>query len=125
MSLESLDRFNALEQLQDVRRRLEALTRSLAGAWVPSADIIEEEDHFRLLVDLPGVRPEDLELKEEDSTLTLAGVRHPIVGTYNLQERPSGHFQRSFDFGQRIQPGSAQASLKGGVLEVIVKKAMD
>lgn len=125
MSLESLDRFNALEQLQDVRRRLEALTRSLAGAWVPSADIIEEEDHFRLLVDLPGVRPEDLELKEEGTTLTLGGVRHPIVGTYNLQERPSGHFQRSFDFGQRIQPGSAQASLKGGVLEVIVKKAMD
>lgn len=125
MSLESLDRFNALEQLQDLRRRLEALTQRVAGAWVPSADIIEEEDCFKLLVDLPGVRPEDLEVREEETTLVLGGVRHPIVGAYTLQERPSGHFQRSFDFGQRIQAGSSQASLKGGVLEIVVKKALD
>ncbi|WP_027887891.1 Hsp20/alpha crystallin family protein [Meiothermus taiwanensis] len=124
----TIERFDALERLQTIRQQLDELSRRFAskealGEWVPAVDIIDENDHFRILVDVPGVKNEDLELKEEGQTITLAGIRHPQPGGFYRQERPSGAFRRTLTLPEAIVPGSAQASLKGGVLELVLQKA--
>ena len=81
-----------------------------------------QERIAELVVDLPGVRPEDLELLEEGQRVTLAGVRHPLPGTYLLEERPMGTFRRTLDLPGPIEEGTAQATLRNGVLEVRFRK---
>ncbi|AWR86860.1 Hsp20/alpha crystallin family protein [Meiothermus taiwanensis] len=124
----TIEHFDALERLQTIRQQLDELSRRFAskealGEWVPAVDIIDEGDCFRILVDVPGVKNQDLELKEEGQTITLAGIRHPQPGGFYRQERPSGTFRRTLTLPEAIVPGSAQASLKGGVLELVLQKA--
>ncbi len=127
MSLERRERFETLERLGELRRRLEDLTRRYAGAddlggWTPDLDIIDADSHFVLLLELPGVRPEDVELLEEGPTVILAGVRHPREGSYLRRERPNGHFQRIIELPVPVREGSAVANFKNGVLEVRLEK---
>ncbi len=121
----TIERFDAMERLQSIRQQLEALSQRLGAQeeWTPPVDILDEGERYRILVDVPGVKGEDLELYEEGQTLTLAGIRHAPEGAYTHQERPTGTFRRSFTLPEAIMPNSAQASLKGGVLELVVPKA--
>lgn len=129
MSLERLDSSHALEQIRTLRRRLEELTRQYTSGepfaeWAPAVDVLEEDRQYRILVDLPGVNPEDLELKEDGDTLILAGIRHaPFDGAYPRQERPMGYFRRTLTLPGPIRAGESQASFKSGVLEIVAYKA--
>lgn len=125
MAIERLDTF---ERLQAIRQQLDELTRRFAsgevfGQWVPALDVLDEGQQYRIVVDIPGVKNEDLELQEQGSTVTLAGVRYALEGQYTQHERPSGSFHRTITLPEDIVPGSAQASLKNGVLEVVIQKA--
>lgn len=125
MTIERLDTF---ERLQTIRQQLDELTRRFAsgevfGEWVPALDVLDEGKQYRIVVDIPGVKNEDLELQEQGNTVLLAGVRYTPEGTYTQQERPGGQFHRTIVLPEDIVPGSAQASLKNGVLEVLIKKA--
>ncbi|RIH85360.1 18 kDa heat shock protein [Meiothermus luteus] len=124
----TIERYDALEQLQRIRQQLDELSRRFSsqeafGEWVPPVDILDEGDRYRILVDVPGVKNDDLELQEQGQTITLAGVRHPLEGRYIRQERPSGLFRRTLTLPEPIVPNKAQASLKGGVLELVLPKA--
>jgi len=124
----TIEHFDAIERLKTIRQQLDELSRRFAsqeglGEWVPAMDVIDEGTQFRILVDLPGVKSEDLELQEEGQTIILAGVRHPQQGRFYRQERPAGPFHRSLTLPEPIVAGSAQASLKGGVLELVLQKA--
>lgn len=125
MSLELPDRLQALEQLRELRERIEEITRLAeeGPSWQPAYDLLDEGDSYRLRIDLPGVRPEDLELLEEGSTLTLGGIRQRSEGHYLRQERASGPFRRSLVLPGSVQEGSAVASLRDGVLEIVLRKA--
>uniref|UniRef100_A0A7C5VFB6 Hsp20/alpha crystallin family protein n=1 Tax=Thermus caliditerrae TaxID=1330700 RepID=A0A7C5VFB6_9DEIN len=131
--LDRPDHLETLRKLKELQERIAELAYQLTGAlpegqplepaaWVPRVDLLEDEEHYVLLVDLPGVRPEDLELLEEGSRVTLAGVRHPLPGTYLLEERPMGTFRRTLELPGPIEEGTAQASLRQGVLEVRFRK---
>jgi len=124
----TIEHFDAIERLQTIRQQLDELSRRFAsqealGEWVPAMDVIDEGTQFRILVDVPGVKNEDLELQEEGQTIILAGVRHPQQGGFYRQERPAGPFRRSLTLPEPIVAGSAHASLKGGVLELVLQKA--
>lgn len=124
----TIERFDAIERLQTIRQQLDELSRRFTsqeafGEWVPAVDVLDEGTQYRILVDVPGVKNDDLELHEEGQTITLAGVRHPRVGNYARQERSTGAFRRTLTLPEAIIPKSAQASLKSGVLELVVQKA--
>jgi len=127
MELERSDRWAAIEKLLELKRRVEALESRLAGDnlgdWAPPLDVLDEGDAYRILIDVPGVKPEDLELAEEGRSITIAGVRHrPEGGRPVVGERPGGYFRRVLSLPEPIVPGKAQASLKLGVLEVVIPK---
>jgi len=132
-----------------LRRELERFAsavlsdREVAGqddVWAPAVDIYEREDSLVLLVDLPGLERDDIDLQVEANALTIQGARSRTaegarsrtaegarsrtapVGGIRL-ERPAGRFRRSFRIGILIDPAGVRASYRAGVLEVELPKA--
>src|SRR2546423_14098175 len=48
---------------------------SAAASWVPAVDVFEEADSIRITAEIPGVRPEDLEISLEGNLLTIHGTK--------------------------------------------------
>lgn len=95
--------------------------------YSPSVDIVELENELLLLADVPGVRPEDLEISYEQGQLTLhARVRprqDPDRTEYLAREYGIGDFYRSFQVGEGIDAQKIEAELKDGVLTLHLPKA--
>lgn len=95
--------------------------------WLPSADVVENGDHYLLSLDLPGFKREDLEVSVEDGTLTVRGTRHESERSEDARvvrsERYSGEFARSFRLGDALDTGGIDAHHENGVLTVRVPKA--
>lgn len=78
-------------------------------------DILEGETGFRLLVDLPGVAPEDLSVDFENSTITVAGLRH-LGRTAPDGSRLAVTYQRAFDLPDTVDADGIAAALDNGLL---------
>src|SRR5215203_5351338 len=50
--------------------------RATTTAWAPALDISERKDAYLVTVELPGLKPEDLDITMEDGLLTIQGERH-------------------------------------------------
>ncbi len=97
-----------------------------AGTWyVPEVDITESDDAIVLYTDLPGVKPENLDIDVKDGVLTLTAEVDPVSDNRNLiwREYDIGGFQRRFTLGERIDQGKINASMKDGVLTLTLPKA--
>jgi HSP20 family protein len=98
----------------------------------PPADVLVRDDGVKVLMDLPGVRREDLEIEVEGDTLVIRGERpYPYGQTSGNGESESGvrHIERGFGRFERtlrvphgLDPNAVQASLVDGVLTVIVPR---
>jgi HSP20 family protein len=92
--------------------------------FAPRVDICETEKELTLYADLPGVRPEDVELRYEQGELTLQGRVHPRnVGKQFLQqEYQIGDFYRAFSIHETIDANRIAAECKNGLLTVHLPK---
>lgn len=87
--------------------------------WVPPVDIYEEDDALVLLVDLPGLTRDDIDLTIHQDSLTLEGERAAPDGCAGIRlERPMGRFRRSFRMRMPVDPASVQATYRNGVLRI-------
>lgn len=94
------------------------------GIQKPPVDIIENTGEYIVFVDLPGVEPEDIEIKGYDNYVEITGIRKPICGkNFLLIERFSGRFKRKINFKSSIDINNATAILKNGVLMLQIPKA--
>ena len=68
--------------------------------WAPAVDIKEEVDKFVIHADIPGVKPEDIEVSMEAGVLTVKGEKESEAKTekdgYKRVERTYGSFYRRF-----------------------------
>jgi len=94
--------------------------------WLPAVDIREENDRFVLQADLPGVKPEDIEVSMEDGVLTIQGCRESEKtednNEYKRYERVYGKFLRRFTLPDTADGDGISASTHHGVLEVSIPK---
>lgn len=93
---------------------------------VPRTDIIETEEELRLLVDLPGVSEKDLNLELKDGTLTIVGkaALQRIEGhELRYREYQEWNYRRAFALSDGCDSDKVEASLKEGVLTVVLPKA--
>ncbi len=127
MSFRDWDIFDEMARL---RRELGHFAAAFTGApaaepqWTPPVDIVEREDALVLLVDLPGVNKDQIELQVEADTLTLGGERtRPGEFAGVRFERPMGRFRRSFRIGVPIAADKVQAVWRNGVLEITLHKS--
>jgi HSP20 family protein len=112
----------AFRRLDDLHRR-----RREAG-WSARREpaLSETEDALTLRLELPGVRPEDVDISVEDGTLTLSAQRQveaPEGYTAHLQERRPLRLRRSFSLPRQVDPELIAARLAEGVLTLRMQKA--
>ena len=94
--------------------------------WAPAVDIFENENDIVLKAELPGVDPNDVEIKVEDSTLYLKGERkfekEVKEENYHRVERSYGSFARSFSLPNSIDAEKVKAEYKDGLLTLTLPK---
>jgi HSP20 family protein len=94
----------------------------------PASYCIEDEGRILLMLDMPGVAKDALEIQVEDNELTITGRRpqRRIDGTWLVRERVEGDFVASYTVDDTIDPQKIEAALEGGVLTVTlnVKEAV-
>ena len=102
-------------------------TGASTRAWAPALDISEGTDAYRVTVELPGVKLDDLEITLEDGLLTIQGERHFAHDSSEEQfhrvERSSGAFRRSITLPAHVEADAVEASMEDGVLRILVPKA--
>ncbi len=99
---------------------------SSVADWVPAVDIVEEKDRYVLRADVPGVKPEDIEVNMENGILSVSGERH-LESTEEAQgmrrvERVSGKFYRRFTLPDTADAEEISAKSANGILEVVIPK---
>lgn len=118
---------NQLQKELERSRETQASDGSISTAeWAPAVDIKEESDKFVLLADIPGVKPEEIEVHMEAGILTLKGEKKTEAKTekegYKRIERTYGSFYRRFSLPDSADAGAISAKCKNGVLEIIIPK---
>ena len=100
--------------------------RPMTTAWAPALDISERKDAYLVTVELPGLKPEDLDITMEDGLLTIQGERHFAHDSSEQQfhrvERRYGAFRRSITLPAHVLAEGIQASADNGVLQILVPK---
>lgn len=95
-------------------------------AWVPPVDIYETGDSLVLKAELPGINPDEVEIRVEDNTLYLKGERRfeKEVKEENLHrvERLYGTFTRSFALPNTIDADNVKAEYENGILTLTMPK---
>ncbi|HVO70620.1 MAG TPA: Hsp20/alpha crystallin family protein [Aggregatilineaceae bacterium] len=96
------------------------------GAWLLPMDAYITDDAIVIRADVPGLRPEEIEITLEGDTLTIRGEikrEEPDNRKYVLLERPTGKFERTLNVNTPIDHDKVEASFKDGVLTLILPKA--
>src|SRR6266404_1899811 len=95
-------------------------------AWAPAVDIYEGENELVVKADLPDVKPDDLDIREENNILTIRGERKfekkVDVKNYLRVERAYGSFARSFSLANTVNTEAIKADYKDGVLTLSIPK---
>ena len=93
--------------------------------WVPSVDIRETADEYRIDVEVPAVAAEDVKVSVKDNVLTVTGERKhekETEGKVHRLERHYGRFMRSFHMPEDADEDRIEANTKNGVLHLRLKK---
>jgi len=101
------------------------LTRA-SRVYAPSVDIIERKDDIIVTADMPGVDEKSVDIMLEKNVLTIYGkVEAVIPEKHNLyiSEYGIGDYQRAFTLTDEVDREKIQASVKNGVLRVVLPKA--
>jgi HSP20 family protein len=95
---------------------------ALGGNWAPPVDIFEQGDAIVLRAELPGISPDDVDIRVENNVLTLRGERkfdsEIKRESCHRVERAYGSFSRSFTLPNVVDTEKIQAGYRDGVLEV-------
>ena len=100
----------------------------LFSGWTPALDLYQDHDHIVAVVEVPGMRKEDIEISLHDGTLTIAGERKGESSNGEKSERSErfiGKFRRSISLPTRVDSAKVNATYKDGILTVTLPKAED
>ena len=99
----------------------------LASAdFLPPVDIFEDQHNINLQAEIPGVKPEDLNITLENNVLTINGERkfenEEKKDDFHRIERRYGKFTRSFTLPAGVDPKNVNATFENGVLNITLPK---
>ena len=117
-----------------VTRPVDPVLRAWADAALPAfglevsappADVVENTDAIVVRLDLPGHKPDEIQLKVENDVLTVEAARKQVERngeTFHRSERAFGRWARSFTLPANVDSGRTEASYVDGVLEITLPK---
>lgn len=95
--------------------------------WAPQIDITESDTKFTVMVDLPGVSPDDVDITLLKGVLTIKGERSSDQdeekNSYRRRERIRGSFFRQFTLPDSADEETVVAKASNGVIEITIPKA--
>jgi HSP20 family protein len=99
----------------------------LFSGWSPALDLYQSNDNVIAVVELPGMRKEDIEISLHDGTLTISGDRTRQSSSNGEKaertERYIGRFRRSIALPTRVDANKVRATYNDGILTVTLPKA--
>ena len=109
------------------KRELENKEESTVPArvFLPTADIYESNDALNVVVEMPGVDKDSVDIRVEDGALKIEGRLdfskyqglQPLYTEYNV-----GHYSRSFRLSSKLDQNKIADELKDGVLALVLPK---
>lgn len=93
--------------------------------FTPAVDIFENDQELTVVADLPGVKPQNLEIDLRKDTLSIIGDVESPEGpdeTDHIREFRTGRFFRQFTLSEVVDQNKIEASLKNGVLRLRLPK---
>jgi HSP20 family protein len=123
------DLFTTRREIDRVFDQFFGKAGTMTGPWVPVVDIRETKDAIDVVAELPGMRPEDVEVNVENNILTIAGEKKQEVtesgdgAEYHLIERRCGRFERSFTLPRTVDAEKIEARVEHGLLTITLPKA--
>jgi HSP20 family protein len=117
-----------------LRREIDRLFEDAFGGessrrgWAPAVDVREDTKEIALEVELPGIKPGDVEVTAENGVLTIRGEKQTAStenteGRYHVVERTFGTFTRSFQLPNGLDEQKIEADFADGLLTVRIPKA--
>ena len=127
----SLDRWASLRNDLDTLLDLPFWTGSarqsqLFSGWTPALDLYQSKDNIVAVVELPGMRKEDIEISLQDGVLIVSGERKEEATSEEgatRTERYTGTFRRSITLPNQVDANNVSATYKDGILTVTLPKA--
>ena len=98
----------------------------LFSGWTPALDLYQNNDNVIAVVELPGMRKEDIEISLHDGTLTISGERKMETQEGDKAERSEryvGKFRRSITLPTRVDASNVSATYQDGILKLTLPKA--
>lgn len=98
-------------------------------AHLPALEMQENDDHFRLCAELPGMTADDVEIDVAEGILTISGEKKEQREErdkdrgFMFSERRYGRFQRSVQLPSSADPDKIEARFDNGVLTVEIGKS--
>ena len=105
-------------QVERQAERREQVWRLPLDAYITAEEIV-------IVANMPGVKPEKVEITIEGDTLTIKGERPAPLENVDtvLQERTYGKFQRTLNINIPVDTNKAEATFEDGLLTLVVPKA--
>jgi len=127
----TINRWEPFRDLLTMRDTMDRLFQENYGAgsgdtWWPRMDVTEDDSSYRVRLAIPGVKPEDVDLRVEQQVLTVRGEIRPETGKENQrtlhQEHTFGTFTRSVALPGAVDTEQASAQFEHGMLTVTLPK---
>ncbi len=100
---------------------------AFTGTDFPAVDILEREHGFDLVIELPGMKREDVRISIEKGILSVSGERKhygfPEGTKVLLHETNTKPFERAFRLPDEIDANSVSAEMKDGILRIQLPKS--
>jgi HSP20 family protein len=98
----------------------------LVGRYSPSLDLAETDSTVEVRLDLPGAKPEEIDIQLSGNVLTVSGERKEEKEekgrTFHRVERREGGFSRSISLPCAVEEEKVQAQYRDGVLSITMPK---
>jgi HSP20 family protein len=95
-------------------------------AMLPPIEMFDKKDKLVVRAEIPGVKPEEIDISVSDSTLTIKGERKSESEIkdedYYRCEMSYGRFSRSVALPAKVQPDKVDAKYDDGILEINLSK---
>jgi HSP20 family molecular chaperone IbpA len=113
-----------VQQKREVEKKPESTIPS--RTFVPITDIFETDQALTVILEMPGVDKEKVDVNVENDILTIEGRidyskyegLQPVYTEYNI-----GHYVRAFQISSTLEQGKISAELKDGVMTLVLPKA--
>jgi HSP20 family protein len=113
-----------VQQKREIDKKPESTTP--ARRFLPVTDIFETADALKVILEMPGVDKDGIEVRVENDVLTIDGQVDftkyqglaPVYTEYNI-----GNYARSFELSSKIDQERITADLRDGVITLVLPKA--